>query len=273
MMSWAMQAMARESGPMTTVWSVMAFLCLFYGSNAAGLAVMDEARGREVRVPLEALRGSLRCAHRLLLVVLLVLLATGLLLAAVAGLLWACRLPALGPWLMPVVITVGVPVLGLAALALLSLVSTVAAPAVWAGLSVRQVLAMLVGQARRRFAHATLLAAAVSLLGAAMVALIGFVVLAGGRLVLGLAVVGLGLDVAPGPVMAALLGQGLRVVGGPPVVWSPLTQAALTGAGIVFALGLVLPGVVYLRGLCEVFLALRRLDVAWGLPDPLPSGD
>ena len=38
------------------------------------------------------------------------------------------------------------------------------------------------------------------------------------------------------------------------------TASALSGAGVVFALGLVVPGVVYLRGLCELYLALRRSD-------------
>ena len=32
--------------------------------------------------------------------------------------------------------------------------------------------------------------------------------------------------------------------------------AALVGGGVVFALALVLPGLVYLRGICSVYLAL-----------------
>jgi hypothetical protein len=43
---------------------------------------------------------------------------------------------------------------------------------------------------------------------------------------------------------------------------SDLTHAALDAASLVFAIGLVVPGVVYLRGLCELFLALSRQDEA-----------
>jgi hypothetical protein len=87
------------------------------------------------------------------------------------------------------------------------------------------------------------------------------VVLAGGRVLLVLAVGVLDIDLAAQPFLAALFGQGLRVAAGAPAL-SAATQSALTGAGLVFALGLVVPGVVYLRGLCELYLALRRSDDA-----------
>jgi hypothetical protein len=104
-----------------------------------------------------------------------------------------------------------------------------------------------------------LLSAAVSLLSAAVAGLVSFVVLSGGRAVQGLAVLLAGIDLAPDPFMAALFGQGFRLAPGASAL-SAHTSAAVTGAGVVFALGLVVPGVVYLRGLCELFLALQGLD-------------
>jgi hypothetical protein len=259
MMTLAQGALARESGTAAALWLAAAFFSLFYTSNAAGLVLMDEACGREPRLPAEALRDALRTAHRLLAVVLCVLAAAALLLAVVLGLLWATRLPGLGPTLLGAVVAVGVPALGLAGVALLALVGPLAAPAVWAGLGVRQTLRLLVQQMRRRFAHALMLSAAVSLLTATVAGLVSVVVLAGGRALLALAVGVLDIDLAPQPFLAALFGQGLRMAPGAPAL-SAATQAALTGAGLVFALGLVVPGVVYLRGLCELFLALRRSD-------------
>ena len=97
------------------------------------------------------------------------------------------------------------------------------------------------------------------MLSAAVAGLVSFVVLAGGRAVQALAVLGAGIDLAPNPFMAALFGQGFRLAPGAPAL-SAHASAALTGAGVVFALGLVVPGVVYLRGLCELFLALQGLD-------------
>ncbi len=266
LMTLAQGALAREAGTAAALWLAAAFFSLFYTSNAAGLVLMDEACGRTPRLPGDALRDALRCAHRLLAVVLCVLLLVALLLALVLGLLWATRLPALGPTLLGAVVAVGVPALGLAGVALLALVGPLAAPAVWAGLGVRQTLQLLLLQMRRRFAHALMLSAAVSLLTATVAGLVSVVVLAGGRAVLALAVGVLDIDLAPQPFLAALFGQGFRMAPGAPAL-SAATQAALTGAGLVFALGLVVPGVVYLRGLCELFLALRRSDDA---PPALP---
>ena len=259
LMPLAQGALARASGTAAALWLAAAFFSLFYTSNAAGLVLMDEACGRAPRLPAEALRDALRTAHRLLAVVLCVLVAAGLLLAVVLGLLWATRLPGLGPTLLGAVVALGVPSLGLAGVALLALVGPLAAPAVWAGLGVRQTLHLLLQQVRRRFAHALMLSAAVSLLTATVAGLVSVVVLAGGRALLALAVGVLDIDLAPQPFLAALFGQGLRMAPGAPAL-SAATQSALTGAGLVFALGLVVPGVVYLRGLCELFLALRRSD-------------
>jgi hypothetical protein len=262
-------ALAREAPLSTALLLGAAFFALFYGSNAAGLVLMDEATGRPARAPFDALHDALRQSHRLLLVVGVVVLAAMLLVALVLGLLLATRLPGVGPSLMGLVVPVAVPSLGLAVLAMVMLVGPLAAPAVWFGLSPRAVLALLRRQVRERFAHAVMLAAAVSLLSAAVGALVSFVVLAGGRLLLGLAVLVVDVDLAPQPFFAALFGQGLRLVPGAPAL-SAHTSAALSGAGVVFALGLVVPAVVYLRGLCELFLALHGLDEPAAPPVPPP---
>jgi hypothetical protein len=259
LVSLARQALARDSALAGGLWLAAAFAALFYFSNAAGIVLMDEARGRAVRAPIDALRDALRRSHRLLAVVACVLLAAALLAAVVLALLAAARLPGVGPTLLAAVVPMAVPALGLAAAALVMLVGPVAAPAVWDGLGVRAVLALLVQQVRRRFVHALMLSAAVSLLTATVAGLVSAVVLAGGRALLALAVLLLGLDLAPGPFLAALFGQGFALAPGAPPP-SALTGAAIDGAGMVFALGLVLPGVVYLRGLCELYLALRRSD-------------
>lgn len=259
MLTLAQGALSRQAAVAGTLWAGGAFFMLFYGSNAAGLVLMDEALGRPGRHPADALRDALGLAHRLLAVVVCVLAAAALLAGAVLALLWATRLPVIGPTLLGLTVPLAVPAIGLVLLAMLTLVGPLAAPAVWSGLGVRAVLALLVRQVRRRFAHAVLLSAAVSLLSAAVAGLVSFVVLSGGRAVQGLAVLLAGIDLAPDPFMAALFGQGFRLAPGASAL-SAHTSAAVTGAGVVFALGLVVPGVVYLRGLCELFLALQGLD-------------
>lgn len=242
-------------------WAGAAFFCVFYGTSAAGLMVMDEALGRLPRLPAQALRDALGLAHRLLLVVLVVLLAALLPLLLVMALLAATRLPGVGPGFAGAAIVLGVPLLGLTGLALLALVGPIAAPAVWSGHGVRETLGMIARQVRRRFAQAVVLSAAVSLLTAAVAGLVSFVIVFGGRAVLALAAGVFSLELTPQAVMAALFGTGFRLAPDAPAL-SAATGAAITGANMVFALGLVVPGAVYLRGLCELFLTLRRLDEA-----------
>jgi hypothetical protein len=59
--------------------------------------------------------------------------------------------------------------------------------------------------------------------------------------------------------MAGLFGYGLRSFGatGAPIGSTGHAAAALVGGGVVFALALVLPGLVYLRGTCSVYLAMQ----------------
>lgn len=239
--------------------AVAAFAVVLYGSTAAGLVLMDEALGRLPRLPLEALRDAPRPAHRLLAVVLAVLALAALLLAAVAALLWAARLPHVGAAWLGLLVPVAVPAMGAVALVMVTLVGPIAAPGVWYGLGVREILAMLLRQLRARPVHAMLLSVAVSLLSAAVAAGVSFMVLAGGRLFAALAVGVAGLPLAVPPFLSALFGTGLRMAPGAAPL-SEHTSAALSGASLVFAIGLVVPGTVYLRGLCELFLALRRAD-------------
>ena len=278
MLAMARGAMARESAVAAALWGAGAFFTVFYGSSAAGLVLMDEACGRPRRYPADALRQALGIGHRLLLVVLVVLLAVAAVVALAAALLGAGQLPGVGATLLGAVVALVVPLLGLTALTLVTLVGPIAAPAVWAGLSVREVLAMIVRQMRRRMAQAVMLSAAVSLLTAAVAGLVSFVVLVGGRAVLALSVFVLGLDLAPQPFLAALFGVGLAAAPDAPALPAH-TASAITGAGVVFGLGLVVPGAVYLRGLCELFLALRRYDDEFDQTDALvdvadaPSGE
>jgi hypothetical protein len=112
---------------------------------------------------------------------------------------------------------------------------------------------------RERLLFAALLTAALGVLTAAVAALASFVVLTGGRAIAALAVLVTGIEVPPQQLMAGLFGFGLRSLGaaGAPVAQTPHGAAALVGGGMVFVLALVLPALVYLRGVCALYLALE----------------
>lgn len=252
-------ALARSEWPWGALWGGASLSVLFYGSNAAGLVLMDEARGLPVRDAGQAVRDALGCAHRLLLVLLLALAGVALLLALIAALLWATRAPGVGPALFGLLLPAAVLVVGGAMLAGAAVVAPLAGPAVWSGLGVRDTLTLLARHVRQRLVFVALLTTAVSALAALVGALASAVVIAGGRVVAALAVLAAGVDVPPSVLMAGLFGHGLRSLGaaGAPIAASPHAQAAVIGGGLVFILALVLPGLIYLRGACAVYLALE----------------
>jgi hypothetical protein len=246
-----------------TTWGALqggaAFTAAFYGSNTAGLLLMDEARGRPLREVADALRDALGTAHRLLLVLLVVAMLLALLVGAVSVALLAARLPYVGPALFGLAVPFGVLVLGGAMLAMATVVAPLAAPSIWSGRSVRDTLALLWRNVRQRLVFVALLMAAVSALTAVVAALVAFVVAGGGRAVAVLSILVTGVDLPPQQLMAGLFGYGLRSLGavGAEASKSPLGAWALIGGGVVFAVALVLPVLVYLRGVCSVYLALE----------------
>ena len=259
LLAMAESALAREDGVWGAIWAGLALAVAFFGVNTTGLLLMDQACGRPVRDVVDACRDALLTAHRVLLCLLMLVGLAAVALVVLLGLLWAVRLPWIGAPLFGLVVPVGVVLLGMMAFCGVILVGPLTGPSVWAGQSARQTAAMLLRQARHGLLETAALMMAVLLLSGAVTAGISFVVVTGGRALATLAVWLVGIEVPPQQLMAGLFGYGLRSLGaaGAPVAATPLGMAALVGGGVVFALALVLPTLVYLRGCCAVYLALQ----------------
>ncbi|QPC31598.1 zinc ribbon domain-containing protein [Caldimonas thermodepolymerans] len=251
------QAVARGQGATMVLYGVLAFLVAFYGGNAAGLMVMDDARGQPRRGIVDALATALRTAHRLLGALLLIAIAyaAGALLLALV--LVVCKAPVLGPAAYTVVLPVAVVIAGLALLVLPTVVVPLAAPAVWEGADTLQCVSRLFAIARRRLLEVVLLMLVVGLLASVVGALVMFVVAVGGQVVARLSAWILGPQAPAQQLMAGLFGFGLRSLtgAGVNVGASAYAAAGVIGGGVVAVVGSVLPGLVYLRGACEVYLA------------------
>lgn len=260
LLAMAESALAKGDSVWGAVWGGLALAVAFFGVNTTGLLLMDQARGRPVRDVVDAFYDALLSAHRVLLCLLMIVALAGLLLAALLGLLWAVRLPWIGTPLFALVVPMGVVLLGLMAFSGAVLVGPLTGPSVWSGQGAVATARMLLRQLRHGLLEAAVLMAAVLLLTAAVTAAISFVVISGGRAMALLAVWLVGVDVPAQQLMAGLFGYGLRSLGaaGAPVVANPQGMAALVGGGVVFALALVLPTLVYLRGCCAVYLALQE---------------
>ncbi|WP_158080873.1 hypothetical protein [Pelomonas sp. KK5] len=256
----AESALARADNVWGAIWAGLALAAAFFGVNTTGLLLMDQARGEPVRDVVDAFFDALLGAHRVLLCLLLVLAPVAGAIGALLALLWAVRLPWIGTPLFGLLVPLGVLMMGLLAFCTVVLVGPLTGPAIWAGRSAREAAAMLWRQARHGLLEAAVLMAAVLVLSGAATAAIGFVVVSGGRAMALMSVLLLGIDVPPQQLMAGLFGYGLRSLGasGAPVAATPLGMAALVGGGVVFALALVLPTLIYLRGCCAVYLALQQ---------------
>lgn len=239
-----------------------ALFVAFYGSSAAGLLLMDRAMGLPARELTDAVRDALGIAHRMLLALAAMALALGGVGAVLLGLYWLCALPKVGPWLFALVVPATVVVIGLSLMAVLAVVAPLTGPTVWAGASSWQAVRTLWRLMRERLLQAGVLVAALSLTTALVGAAASAFVLVGGRVMAEASILMLGVDVKPEVLMAGLFGYGLGNINaaGIPVSAYPYITAATIGGGVVFALALVLPTLVYLRGVSEVYLALMAAD-------------
>lgn len=266
LLSMAEVNLARSDGVWGALQAGLALFTAFYGANAAGLMMMDDARGLPVREVAEALRASLLGSHRLLVVLAGVAAVYAGLAGALWLLLWLSRTAVsgavVGPALFGLVVPIGVLTVGLSLLALVAVVVPLAAPSIWSGAGVGLTLRRLFALVRHRLLTVALLFAAVSALTAAVGALVTAVVMVGGRVIAEAGVAIVGVQVPPQQLMAGLFGYGLRSLGavGAPMGNTGHAASAVVGGGLVFALALVLPSLVYLRGTCSIYLALHATD-------------
>lgn len=256
----ARSALGRDQGLISALWLGLGLAVAFFGVNATGLLLMDQARGVPVRHPQDALTDALRSAHRVLLALLACAALAGLAMLALAGLLWATHLPAIGAPLLAVVLPVGVLTMGGISFVIVMLVGPLAGPAVWAGRDTAGVLRFLRRRLRHGLPETALLMAAVYLMVALATAAVSFMVVSGSRLVAGLAILGAGVELPAQQLLAGVTGLGPRGLGagGVPLQGGSLGLAALIGGGVVFALALVLPTLVWLRCCCAVYLAVAE---------------
>jgi len=256
----AQSALARGDSLLSALWMGLALAVAFFGVNTTGLLLMDQARGLPVRDPQDALSDALRSGHRVLLALLACVALAAVGVAVLAGLLWATRWPWVGAPLMAVVLPVGVLALGGLAFVVVVLVGPLAGPAVWAGRHSGGVLTFLRGRLRHGLPETALLMGAVYLLVALTTAAVSFVVVTGGKLLAGLAILGAGIELPVRQLLAGVAGLGPRAfsASGIALEGGNLGLAALVGGGVVFTLALVLPTLVWLRGCCAVYLALTE---------------
>ena len=262
----AMAAAVASFGRNELNWAIgqgtAALFIAFYGSNATGLLLMDRAMGRPVRDAWQALEDALGIGHRVLLTLLVMLTLAAALAAALLGLYWLSGLPRIGAWLFALVVPASVLIIGLVMLAGVAVVAPLTGPTVWAGASTRESVLTLFRLIRERLLQAAVLMGGLSLATGVVGAATSVMVLVGGRVMAEVSVLMLGVDIPAQALMAGLFGKTVLIsdVASVPQRTLSYISAASVGGGVVFAVALVLPTLVYLRGVCEIYLALRAAD-------------
>ena len=237
---------------------VLAFAVFFYGANATGIMLMDEAHGSESRPIFSAVLTSLAVGHRFVLVMVLVALIYALGALAIALLLLICKIPGLGPLLFAFVFPVCVVISGVAIFAGYAVIGPLAGPAIWSGATTLQALSRLAAIARQRTVP-VILNVLVLLLICGLVGGIIFSIMLTGTMLTGalsagiIGVSGVGLS----SILSNFDPSSYGNSGG-----SDYLAAGAFGWGIVMAIAFTLPFLVYLRGCCQLYLAnIQGVDV------------
>jgi hypothetical protein len=236
------------------VFFLLGMVVAFYGANAVGIMLMDEARGGTSRPMLAAVLTSVGTGHRLILAMLMVGAAYLLLLLAMVVLLFVCKLPGLGPLLFAFVFPVCVVVSGMAVFALYAVIIPLAAPAIWSGATAMQAMSRLAAIARQRIVVVILsmlvLLLIVLVVGGILVGIMLTGTLVSGGLAAGILSVG---SMSMNSITSLMMGGGS---GG-----SHMAAGAFGGT-VVWAIAFTLPMLVYFRGCCQVYLSsIQGVDV------------
>ncbi|MDR1064477.1 MAG: zinc ribbon domain-containing protein [Azoarcus sp.] len=260
-----------DSGAFTSiVLSAFVFLLLPVGASAAGLLLLDQAKGLTPRPLGSAVPGGLFAALRLLVIFLANVAVMAVFYLCLSLLLFACKIPFLGPALYAVLFPILAMAAGLLCLGLFA-AQSMAGPAIWNGATVSETLSMLVRIATRRGAELLvslfLLAALVTL---AEFVLFGIVAI-GAQTVLGASVSILGSSFQN---PAGFPGLGIIQ----PIAANEYAQAIAFGAMLITVLVLTAVMALALMGLNLIYLriagdpALAGTDSPNALDAPPPPG-
>ena len=247
---------------------LLLFVAAATGVNAAGLLLMDQAKGVPARSLSDAVIGGLLCIPKFIALGLALLLVTLAVFLAVALVYLVCKIPFLGPILFVAVFPLSVVVLGLTLCGLFQCLF-LALPAIWEGSSITHAIAKALAIVRSRLVESMLLLTVVGFLSL----MVGFIVF--GVLITGLIPsAGLMAGILGGDGLASVFGMlrgfgmdeggygGGAYSGGRGSGGVGHLAAAGIGGGLLWALAVSLVSLVYLLGLNLVYLRVTEgLDV------------
>lgn len=244
---------------------LIGLVVLLVGGNATGIILMDEAAGRNPRSPLDALLASLFSVHRLGAVALVELILFIVYLIVLAIVLLLCKIPGVGPLLYAFIFPLAAILTGTIIFALIYVALPLAAPAVWNGGTVMQVIAMLGAVARSRLVYVVIMELLLGLLLFVMSGIIALILIGGIGTTLMLSAAVVGPDAASGGLtgmMSNLMG-GMGSMRGMDGGGAGYLAALGFGGIILFLCGALPPVLMAMKGSAVIYLnAIDGLAIA-----------
>lgn len=240
------------------------FIASATGVNAAGVLLMDQAKGVPARSLPDAVVYGMMCIPKFIALGLALLLVSLAVFIVIALVYLVCKIPFLGPILFVVVFPLSVVISGLTLCGLFQCLF-LALPAIWEGSTITHAIAQALAIVRSRLVESMLLLTVVGFLAMG----VGFIVF--GVLITGLIpTTGMMAGILGGDGFASMMGLvrgfggeygdgygGSRGGGG-----GGYAIAAGIGGGLLWALSASLVSLVYLLGLSLVYLRVTEgLDV------------
>lgn len=241
---------------------LLVLVIAYTGINAAGILLMDQARGNAPRPLLDALVQGLMCIPKVIALGIAFFLIALAVFLAISIVFLICKIPVLGPIVFTVafplsVLVAGLTVSGLALCMFLSL------PAIWEGAPITRALAQAIAIVRSRLVETFVMLFVVGILSF-VVAMVVFGVLGSGlfpTLGLSAAVLGGG----GGGMGYGMGGMGYGMGGGMGPLGAVMSMgsggyalAGGVGGGILWATAATLVGQVWLLGLNLVYLRVSE---------------
>lgn len=232
------------------------------GVSGVGIMLMDQAQGIEVRGLLDAFIAGLFCVLKIILVSLIdgAFLLVFLMISAV--LIFACKIPGVGPVLYTIVYPLLVLIWGVATVATILVIIPMTLPAIWEGNSIKGIYIRLLAFAQQRFMDITLALIVLAIMTGLLSSFVG-VAYSSGTTMTTLISASILKSSAGGAGMAGLYQNLMGMFAGEFGSSSGYMTAAMIGGGMLFLVMLAFPFLVYLFGINLVYLgAMEGLDLA-----------
>ena len=257
-------AIGRSGGVGALLTMLVVLVAVYTGINAAGMLLMDQARGVPLRGLVDALVYGLLCIPKVIalgIAFFLVALAVFIVLAIV---FFVCKIPALGPVLFTIVFPISVVVAGVTVSGL-ALCMFLALPAIWEGATITRAIAQSLAIVRTRLVETFVLMVVVGFLSF-VVGMIVFGVLASGLFpTLGLSASILGGSAGAGMEYGGGMRGGMGGMGPFGGLMGMMSGggggyaiAGGIGGGVLWAIAATLVSQVWLLGLNLVYLRVSE---------------